>query len=221
MEMMDNIKVTKKMTLIALIEILKERFISRGEVSYTIAKQETPAEGYAATYQLIGSTGPVGAPINIPRDYLVRSADVKTCQTADEPVPGYKAGDKYIDFGINTPDSSGDGQHIYLLVQELVDVYRSGDGISIGKDNKVCIRLDPLANGLTVGEGGLALSLATEQTPGAMPAGDKVKLDALPDKKELDQLMADKLTLEGLENAVEDFTAAEIAAIFEEAQKDE
>lgn len=109
------------------------------KAEYDIVKAETPADGYAASYNLKKNGEIVGATINIPKDYLVKSGSVKTVETADTPVAGYKAGDKYIDFVVNAAEGDGNESHIYLLVSELVDVYKPGDGIEISADNTVSI----------------------------------------------------------------------------------
>lgn len=73
--------------------------------------------------------------INIPKDYLVKSAELKTVTQANVPYQGAEVGDKYIDFVINTKDTtsgSGTESHVYLPVKDLVDVYTGdwtlGDG---------------------------------------------------------------------------------------------
>ncbi|MGN0657070.1 MAG: hypothetical protein ACI4KR_09770 [Ruminiclostridium sp.] len=106
---------------------------------YSIVKAETAEEGYIASYNLTKDGVNVGATINIPKDYLVKSASIKTVETADTPVAGYKVGDKYIDFVVNTAEGTGNESHIYLAVNELVDVYTSGDGIEVGSDNKITL----------------------------------------------------------------------------------
>lgn len=106
---------------------------------YSVVKATTAEEGYAASYNLTKDGINVGATINIPKDYLVKSATVETVATADTPVTGYKVGDKYIDFIVNTVDGTGNESHIYLAVNELVDVYTAGDGIIIGADNAITL----------------------------------------------------------------------------------
>lgn len=112
---------------------------------YTIAKLTTAETGYLATYQLQKDGTGVGEKINIPKDYLVKSAEVKTSTGTGDP-SGFDAGVKYIDFTINTYDTqtgSGTESHIYLNVADLVDVYTSGSAaddavkIAISTDNKI------------------------------------------------------------------------------------
>ena len=69
----------------------------------------------------------VGDTINIPKDYLVKSASVKTVSTANNPVSGYVVGDKYLDFVINTKDSTGTDEHLYVLVSDLIDTYTADE----------------------------------------------------------------------------------------------
>lgn len=144
---------------------------------YTIVKQAEAEEGYLATYALTKDGTQVGANINIPKDFLVRSAEVKTVTTADDPYQGASVGDKYIDFVINTSGATTGGDHIYLPVNELVDVYTDGDGIDVSADNIISVQIDSAnANGLSVGSKGVALALATDASAGAMSAADHTKL---------------------------------------------
>lgn len=176
---------TKVAGITALTEFLSkcdDRYARAGDVpgvdSYTIVKLQTATSGYVATYQLYKNNAAVaGSVINIPKDYLVKSAEVKTCTTADTPVQGYVVGDKYIDFVVNTVDNDGTASHIYLLVSELVDVYTAGNGINITNQNVVSVKLSQTANGLSLDNNGLSLSTATTSAAGAMSAADKTTLN--------------------------------------------
>lgn len=158
---------------------------------YTIAKLETATAGYLATYQLQKDGTGVGEKINIPKDYLVKSAEVKT-STGDEDPSGFPAGTKYIDFTVNTYDTqagSGTESHIYLNVADLVDVYTSGSGandavkIAISSDNKISatvtdkgITLAKLADDVqtAIGKAGTALQkadIATGSANGTIAVG--------------------------------------------------
>ena len=175
---------TKVAGITALTEFLSkcdDRYARAGEIpgvdSYTIVKLQTAATGYAATYQLYKNGAAIaGSVVNIPKDYLVKSAEIKTCSTADTPVQGYVVGDKYIDFVVNTVDNDGTASHIYLLVSELVDAYTAGNGITITNQNVVSVKLGT-ANGLSLDNNGLSLSTATTSAAGAMSAADKTTLN--------------------------------------------
>ena len=95
----------------------------------TVEKLEAAEEGYIASYVVKQNNTKVGATINIPKDYLVKNAELKTCEVSDTPVVGYKVGDKYMDFTINTVEGSGNESHIYINVNELFDAYTSGSEV--------------------------------------------------------------------------------------------
>lgn len=158
---------------------------------YTIAKLTTAETGYLATYQLQKDGTGVGEKINIPKDYLVKSAEVKTSTGTGDP-SGFPKDTKYIDFTINTYDTesgSGTESHIYLNVADLVDVYTSGSGdtdavkIAISGDNKISatvtnkgITLAMLADDVqtAIGKAGTALqkaSITTGSTNGTIAVG--------------------------------------------------
>lgn len=138
----NSIKATAKdatysegVTIAQAIKNAEDAATAAGKVD--VVKQETAEEGYAATYYVTQNDKQVGAKINIPKDYLVKSASVKTVTEADVPVEGYKVGDKYIDFVVNSADDAGNESHIYLLVNELVDVYTGAtvtNGITVKID---------------------------------------------------------------------------------------
>lgn len=94
---------------------------------YTISKAETAETSYFATYKLMKDGAQVGDSINIPKDFLVKSAELKTVTVADQPYTGAEVGDKYIDFIINSKDASETADHIYLPVNDLVDVYTADE----------------------------------------------------------------------------------------------
>ena len=92
----------------------------------TVEKLGTASEGYASTYVVKQGGVQVGAAIDIPKDFLVKSATLSTVETAGQPYAGAVVGEKYIDFTVNTTDNSETATHIYLPVKDLVDVYTGG-----------------------------------------------------------------------------------------------
>ena len=151
-------------------EILEGKYIQiTDDASYSIKKLGTATEGALATYKLTKTVGDqtveLGDAIDIPKDFLVKSASVKTVVTENDPVEGYKVGDKYIDFIINTKDSeqgSAEDAHVYLLVKDLVDVYTEGDGIDISATNVVSASVNTDA-GLKIDENKkIAIDFETE-----------------------------------------------------------
>ena len=118
---------------------------------YAMTKLDNPNEGYVSSYRLTvtqsGSTSAAGVDINIPKDLLVRSAELKTVIEADVPYAGAVPGDKYIDFIIYTADpSAATGEHIYLPVNDLVDVYTiandSSKYLDINAQNEISFDAD-------------------------------------------------------------------------------
>ena len=89
-----------------------------GAVSLT--KEATANTGYFATYTFEQNGSQIGQ-IDIPKDFLVKSGQVKTVSTANSPVQGYIIGDKYIDLVINTKDNTGTDEHLYIKVSDLVE----------------------------------------------------------------------------------------------------
>jgi hypothetical protein len=94
----------------------------------TVEKLATATTGYIASYVVKQNGAQVGATIDIPKDYLVKSAELKTAASdiksgENVVVP---SGHKYIDFVVNTVEGSGNESHIYLDVNTLIDVYTGG-----------------------------------------------------------------------------------------------
>ena len=91
----------------------------------TVEKQASAETGYAATYVIKQGGTALSPKINIPKDYLVKSASMGTCTTANNP---------YLDFVINTKDSSATDEHLYILVSDLIDTYTAGSGLTLSNN---------------------------------------------------------------------------------------
>ena len=150
-----------------------------GAVEFAIEKQETAEDGFAETYKLKRTEGEevtyVGDAINIPKDAVLSGGTYEIVETADTPYAGAEVGDPYVDLVVANAEES----HIYIPLKGLVDTVKAGNGIKV-ENNTVSVKLDETnANGLTVGEDGLALGLATADAAGAMSAEDKAALDTV------------------------------------------
>lgn len=144
---------------------LNSHIVADNPHGLTVSRKVTAEDGYVASYELMCNGQKFGDTINIPKDFLLKSASRKVCSEIDVPVAGYVIGDKYIDFEINVADASETTTHLYILLSDL--------GSTGGS-----VTLDPLkSNGLTFVDEVLALELATASTPGAMSKEDKTKLD--------------------------------------------
>ena len=156
----------------------------------SMARKATANDGFTASYELTVDGVATGDVINIPKDYLVKSASVDTVVAADKAAggkfendTGFAVGDKYLDFVINTKadgDSTVENDtHIYINVADLAHIYTAGNGIDVNANDVISIVIDPNnANGLSVGANGIALAQATDSVTGAMTAADHVKLTA-------------------------------------------
>lgn len=165
------------------------KVVHQNAPEYSIKKLEAATTGYAATYKLLKGTAEVGDAINIPKDYIVKSAQLKVCDKVNIPEDGYAIGDKYIDFTINTKDGEAgttNETHIYLNVKDLVDVYNAGTGIEVSKDNKISAKV-VAGNGLSVDAAGIKLGTAGKDADaetyhaGAMSAAAAEKLAGIAD----------------------------------------
>lgn len=107
----------------------------------TISCEATAVEGYVSTYKLYQNGVQVGCDINIPKDFLVKSGKILTCTEASKPIADLQIGDKYLDFVVNAKDSSSTDEHIYIKVQDLVDIYvgtsTSSIETKVGDDNTI------------------------------------------------------------------------------------
>ena len=141
---LENLTTKDKATIVAAINSLKT------ESTVTVEKKQTAEEGFAATYIIKQNEKQVGSSINIPKDFLVKSGTVKTVSTINQPVNGYKVGQKYLDFVVNTASNDGQESHIYILVEDLVDVYTGSTGdqiaVVVGNDNTISASLTNTVN---------------------------------------------------------------------------
>lgn len=179
-------KLTKLGHLKELANKIKSDYATKAELQaiqipeYSVAKQATAEAGFLSTYYLTKDGAQVGEKINIPKDFLVNSADIKTVETAEAPYEGAQVGDLYIDFVINSKSADDTASHVYLPVNELVDAYTGGNGIEVSAQNLISAKIDTAnANGLGVTAAGFKLDVATASTAGAMSAADKAKLDGI------------------------------------------
>ena len=109
----------------------------------TVVKEDTAETGYAATYHVEQGGVQVGSKINIPKDFLVKSAALCTVTEAGVPYEGAVVGDKYIDFVINAKDASSTDEHVYLPINDLVDTYTGGS------TQFATVNVDPSTNVIT------------------------------------------------------------------------
>ena len=146
---------------------------------YTVEKQATADEGYAASYKLKktvnGESIYVGDTINIAKDMVLQSAAMKIVEEDNVPYEGAVAGDPYIEMIFNDELTST----LYIPMSGLVDTYTAGDGIEI-IDGKISVKIATESNGLVAVDGALMIKLATTESAGALSPVDKAFIDSIP-----------------------------------------
>lgn len=123
----NNVAVTDTQAALEVIAEKLENNAAAGVVTLESADNATGALKTYTLYQGVLGTDDAAAKaakaigtIDIPRDYLVKSAVVSTVETANTPYTGAAVGDKYIDFVINTKDSDTDASHLYVAINDLI-----------------------------------------------------------------------------------------------------
>ena len=207
----DSDKTIKLAHLKSLAQKMKGELDGLTAPEYTVVKQGTAEEGFFSTYYLTKDGAQVGEKINIPKDFLVNSADIFEVETADQPYAGARVGDLYIDFVINSKNADDTASHVYLPVNELVDAYTGGNGITITPQNEVSVKIDAAnANGLSADGSGLKMAVATADTAGAMAAADKTKLNGIAEgATKVEARTAGKIKINGADTTVVDFATEE------------
>lgn len=207
----DSEKTTKLGQLKLLAQKVKGELDGLTAPEYSVVKQGAAEEGFFSTYYLTKDGEQVGEKINIPKDFLVNSADILTVETADQPYAGAQVGDLYIDFVINSKNADDTASHVYLPVNELVDAYTGGNGITITPQNEVSVKIDSAnANGLSADASGLKMAVATTTAAGAMAATDKTKLNGVAEgATKVEASTAGKIKINGTDTTVVDFATDE------------
>lgn len=168
---------------------------------YVIEKEAAPTEGYFASYVLKKDGAQAGVKIDIPKDYLVKSANIKESVGEGDP-SGLPAETKYIDFVINAKEADGTESHIYLNVNELVDAYTAGNGIEIESSSNVVSAKVVAENGLSVDASGIKLSVASGSSAGAMSAAHYTKLEGIEAGAQVNKI--ESITIDGEALTIQD-----------------
>lgn len=120
----------------------------------TLEQAETPDTGYLKTYIIKQGgnavNGGVAGKINIPKDFLVKSGEVKTVETSGTPYAGAKVGEKYLDFVVNVKEGTATDEHIYIPVKDLTDIYTGttwasgtyGTSANVNGSNEISVALN-------------------------------------------------------------------------------
>ena len=119
--------------------IAKDEYLSTN-LSISIEEGSTSLSSVLKSYVVKQGTREVGT-IDIPKDFLVKSATVKTVETADVPYAGAQVGDKYIDLEINAKTGGTEDSHLYIPIKDFFTPYLPGTtdtiSVDIGSDNTI------------------------------------------------------------------------------------
>lgn len=171
----------------------------------TVEQQVTAEEGFITTYVVKQNGVQVGSKINVPKDFLVRSATVETASDDDTPVIGYAAGDRYIDFVINTIDNDETNEHLYLLVSDLISEY-TADNVTLQLTN----------NQFSVKDEGITLSKLSSGVQASLAKADNwnSSLAKTITQNDIDSWNGkSELTTSDVDDEIEDYMAALIEAL--------
>lgn len=131
------IKYSSLATLTAFKNEIDARYALKSELKTPVLKKlDTASEGAFASYQLQvdGTAVANSATIDIPKDYVVKTAQLKTVVDGDSFIgDAFAINDKYIELVINAKDASdGTGaETLRINVKDLFNEYTAGDGIDI------------------------------------------------------------------------------------------
>lgn len=196
----------------AVSVVNKTAAITVADAEYTMAKKATAETGYFASYYLTKDGTKVGEYINIPKDFLVKSASMGICETAGVPetTPALAVGDPYLDFVINAKDSSETASHIYINVKALVDTYTAGNGLdlnngafSVDTTDTTIVDAVPTANSTKfVQSGGVYTALSGKQN--TIDASHKISADLIDDSEADNKFVStsEKTTWNGKQDAL-------------------
>lgn len=171
----------------------------------TVEQQVTAEEGFITTYVVKQNGVQVGSKINVPKDFLVRSATVETASDDDTPVIGYAAGDRYIDFVINTINNDETNEHLYLLVSDLISEY-TADNVTLQLAN----------NQFSVKDEGITLSKLSSGVQASLAKADNwnSSLAKTITQNDIDSWNAkSELTTSDVDDEIEDYMTALIEAL--------
>lgn len=188
----------------------------------TVEKQQTAETGYAATYVVKQNSTQVGSKINIPKDFLVKSGEVKTAAAADLTTlgNGYTAGDKYIDFVINTKENDGTDEHMYINVKDLVeDTTYDADGTSLSLTSGVFSIAAGGVDTTELADEAVTTAKIDDEAVTTAKINDgavttaKIADDAVTSDKIADAVVASWLTTSDVDSEIEDYIDALTAAL--------
>ena len=110
--------------------------------NYTVAKLDTAEEGYAASYQLQKDGVGTGAVINIPKDMVVSSGEVRGL-TEDE-ITDERPQGVYVVLTL----ANATNDTLYIPANKLVDDYTGSEYVDVADDGEITVKYDDLKSAL-------------------------------------------------------------------------
>lgn len=179
-------------------------------LSISISESATTLSSILKSYVVKQGTREVGI-IDIPKDFLVKSATIKTVTTPNQPYEGAQVGDKYIDLEINAKTGETEDSHLYIPIKDMVDAYSGATtdtiSVQIGDNNDIsAIILDNsiLAKHLSND------SVTSEKIVNGAITTDKINDNSVTNEK----IAANAVTLNNLSNDVTDHISNSIQTCY-------
>lgn len=107
------------------IEQVDGKLSSVETTNLRIVKAATANEGMASTYKLQAGDVVLGDVIDIAKDQVLKSGDVKIVATANTPYTGAEVGDAYIELLFHNQETP-----VYIPAKSLVTIYEDSDYLS-------------------------------------------------------------------------------------------
>ena len=121
------------------------------ETGASVTITETAGTGNVLKVYTFTQNGNTIGTVNIPKDFLVKSGEVRTIGSA-EATQQMPEGTKVLDFTVNTVGGDATASHIIIPVTDLVDVYTGGNGINVSNANVISVVLDTTGDDTGDGE---------------------------------------------------------------------
>ena len=130
------IKYSSLATLRAFKEEVDARYLKKADYKTPVlVKLDTASEGAFASYklQVDGVDVANSATIDVAKDYVLRSAAMKTVADGDTFGDDFAVGDKYIELVVNAKDATlgTDDTVLRINVKDLFNEYTAGDAIDV------------------------------------------------------------------------------------------
>ena len=181
-------------------------------MAITVEQQQDPDIGFASTYVIKQNGSQVGPKINIPKDFLLKSADSHIVgQEPTELEEEYELteGDIYLDFVINTQEDDGTDKHLIIPFSNYIEIYTADESTLTVSNNEFSVK----QNGITINE--LASSIVTSLGYADAFNNSPCKDITLQDINNWNDSASNNITEDVVETIVEDYLSEIITKLNE------